>query len=59
MSFNRFPYSPSPENLIDYMLTKKLECINCNLGIYKNNAEIIEKNYPINFKLKHYPIYAL
>ena len=28
-----------------------------NLGIYKNDFEITEKNYPINFRLKHYPIY--
>ncbi len=57
MSFNRFPFMPSPENLIDYMLMRKLNCINCNLGIYKNDFEITEKNYPINFRLKHYPIY--
>lgn len=57
MSFNRFPYMPSPENFIDYMLSKKLNCLNCNLGIYKNDHEVIEKEYPINFRLKHYPIY--
>tara|TARA_Y100000389_G_scaffold159586_1_gene161465 strand:+ start:386 stop:1348 length:963 start_codon:yes stop_codon:yes gene_type:complete len=54
---NVYAFCPSPEILLDYMLSNKCVCEELNLLIFKNNLESIKKSYPINYKGKGYPVH--
>ena len=54
---NVYAFCPSPEILLDYMLSNKCVCEELNLLIVKNNLESIKKSYPINYKGKGYPVH--
>lgn len=57
LSFNRFPFLPAPETLLDYMLSNQFICTSLLLSFYRKNNLSKNKNYPINFKDKHYYIF--
>ena len=57
LSFNRYSFLPAPETLLDYMLSNQFICTSLHLSFYKKNNLSKNKNYPINFKEKHYYIF--
>jgi hypothetical protein len=56
-SFNRFPFLPAPETLVDYMLTKKLNCTQLDLKFHSLLGEVSYKPYKLNYLEKNFAIY--
>ena len=52
---NVYAFCPSPEILLDYMLSNKCVCEELNLLIVKNNLESIKKSYQLITKVRAIP----
>ncbi len=57
LSFNRYPFQPSPENLVDYFYSKKFICTSLEFSFDKKNKLPKKKKYYMNVYNKHYFIF--